>query len=115
MPFDIDWSTAAEGPRFVAARVVGPETLSSAGPFGTSLALLFDRVVDAESAAGVSHYAVPQNAVESARRQLSGRIVFATLARPEGNYLPARISVDGVSDLRGHVGRRSATSRSCRW
>ncbi len=104
-PFELDGGAAlGPGPTLRAARVVGPETISSASPFGTSLALLFDRVVDGTTAAAVSHYVVPANTVQSARRQLSGRIVFATLAQPEGNYLPTRVSVDGLADLRGRLG-----------
>ncbi|MGD2115713.1 MAG: hypothetical protein PVG07_11705, partial [Acidobacteriota bacterium] len=91
----------AQGPRFLSATVIGPETLDGAGPFGFHLALLFDRVVREASAAEIGHYQIPDNEIVSARRQLSGRLVFAGLAQPEGPYVPSRVSVGGVRDLAG--------------
>jgi hypothetical protein len=93
-----------QGPRFVSATVVGPEMLAGASPFGFHLAVLFDRVVDAATAARKEHYAAPNNAVLTARRQLSGRLVFATLEQPEGGYVPTSVTVSGVADTRGKVG-----------
>jgi len=90
-------------PQFVSATVIGPETLPSAGPFGQNLALLFDRVIDPVRAESASHYAVPANLVRSAKRQLSGRLVFASLEQPEGPYVPTTVTVSGMADLRGQV------------
>ena len=88
-------------PQLLAAVVVGPETLPTAGPFGKHMAVLFDRTIDATPAAVVANYVVPRNTVLSARRQLSGRLVFATLAQPEGALVPTSLTVTGMRDLRG--------------
>lgn len=93
-----------EGPRLISAHVIGPETLAGAAPFGFQTALLFDRIVDAASASNPSHYSIAANRVVSARRQLSGRLVFASLEQPEGPYVPGQISVQSIRDLRGETG-----------
>ena len=89
------------GPRFLSATVLGPETLDGAGPFGFHLALLFDRVVDEASAAELGNYLISDNRVVAARRQLSGRLVFASLEQPEGPYVPTLVTAGGVRDLAG--------------
>lgn len=89
------------GAHLLSATVVGPETLDGASPFGLHAALLFDRVVDAESAADTRNYSIPQNSVLAARSQLSGRFVFASLAQPEGPYVPTTLLASGVRDQRG--------------
>ena len=94
----------ASGPRLISANVIGPETLSQAGPFGLNVALLFDRPVDAGTAADLSRYRIPGNAVQAAGPQLSGRLVFANLAQPEGPYVPATLAVSGIADRRGVAG-----------
>ncbi|WP_291983730.1 carboxypeptidase regulatory-like domain-containing protein [Luteitalea sp.] len=94
-------SITPQAPQLIAATIVGPETLPTAGTFGKHIAFLFDRVIDAAPAAVAANYAIPQNAVLSARRQLSGRLVFATLAQPEGRFLPSTVSISGMRDLRG--------------
>lgn len=97
-------SLRSTGPRFVSANVIGPETLSGASPFGNQAAFLFDRVVDSASADRLDHYAIPDNRVTAAKRQLSGRLVFASLSLPEGPYVPTSLTVTGVADPRGIVG-----------
>lgn len=97
-------SIQPSGPRLISANVIGPETLSQAGPFGFNVALLFDRVVDAATAGDVRHYTVPANAVQAAGPQLSGRLVFANLAQPEGPYVPSTLAVSGIADSRGVTG-----------
>ncbi len=94
----------ADGPQLLAAAVIGPETLDGAGPFGYHAAIVFDRVVGEASAGNVENYTIDKNSVRSARRQFSGRIVFAALSQPEGPYRPARISVRDVTDSRGVEG-----------
>ncbi len=94
----------ADGPRLLAGAIIGPETLDGAGPWGFQAALVFDRVVGEGSAAQTSNYSLPDNMVRSARRQLSGRLVFAALSLPEGPYIPARLTVRGIEDTRGAVG-----------
>ena len=105
VPLALDGSVeTSEGPRLLAARVVGPETIAGASPLGLAVALLYDRVVDAAGAADPATYTVPSNRVQTARRQLSGRLVFASLEQPEGNEIPTSIDVEPLADLRGHVG-----------
>src|SRR5262249_53195482 len=87
----------AAGPQVLAATVIGPETLTGASPFGVHAAVLFDRVVEAESGNDKTNYAIPGNDVLFARRQLSGRLVFLALAEPEGRYVPQTLQVSGVS------------------
>ena len=94
----------SEGPRLVAAAIIGPETLSGASPFGYFGAMLFDRVVDPESAGDVSNYGIPKNRVEFAKGQLSGRIVFMALEQPEGEYVQTTLRAERIADLRGKVG-----------
>src|SRR5439155_3454707 len=93
-----------QGPRLLSATLIGPETLDGASPFGFQAAILFDRVVDAGTAAAKTSYAVPNTAVQVARRQLSGRLVFASLAQPEGPYVPSELSASGITDSRGAAG-----------
>ncbi|HKY34350.1 MAG TPA: carboxypeptidase regulatory-like domain-containing protein [Polyangiaceae bacterium] len=92
------------GPELLSATVVGPETVDGASPLGFHVAVLFDRIVDASSAAVTSSYTIPKNAVQSASAQLSGRLVFASLAQPEGPYIPTTFRAAGVRDQRGHPG-----------
>ncbi|MGE0454288.1 MAG: carboxypeptidase regulatory-like domain-containing protein [Vicinamibacteria bacterium] len=94
----------SDGPHAVAASVIGPETLSGAGPFGLQAVLLLDRPVDAASAQRTEAYEIPDNLVTAARRQLSGRLVFLSLERPEGPYVPTTLSVAGLADARGSIG-----------
>ena len=100
VPLTVD-VVSASGPRFLSATIVGPETFETAGPFGFNVALLFDRVVNAEAADDLSRYSIPDNEFVSARRQLSGRLVLGALAQPEGPYIPTSVTVAGMTDLRG--------------
>lgn len=93
-----------QGPQFVSATIVGPETLPAAGPYGVNVALLFDRIVDGTAAANRANYSIPRNELRSARRQLSGRLVFGSLAQPEHSYVPTTITVAGLPDPRGVPG-----------
>ncbi len=81
------------GPRLVAAAVIGPETLAGANPFGTQAVAVFDRVVGEAAARAAEAWTLPRNAVRSARRQLSGRLVFALLEQPEGHCSPATLGL----------------------
>jgi hypothetical protein len=92
------------GPSLISATVIGPETVSQAGPFGLNAVLLFDRIVDATTSAAPTSYAIPNNSVSSASKQLSGRLVFANLTQPEGPYVPQTFTENGVADQRGVVG-----------
>ncbi len=92
------------GPELVSATVVGPETIDGASPFGFHVALLFDRVVDPASGGSPTSYSIAKNAVQSARSQLSGRFVFASLEQPEGPYVPTLFATTGVLDQRGARG-----------
>ena len=103
------------GPKLVAASVIGPETLSGATPFGYMAAFLFDRTVDPASAADVGKYAIPSNSVEFAKAFLSGRIVLAILDQPEGPYVPTEVTASGIADRRGNEdpsGRSTSPRRS---
>jgi hypothetical protein len=82
-------TVVAQGPQFVSATIVGPETLPAAGPYGFNVALLFDRIVDATAASDRHNYSMSQNELRTARRQLSGRLVFGSLAQPEHTYVPS--------------------------
>ena len=93
-----------QGPQFVSANVIGPETLPGASALGVQMALLFDRVVDGATAQQVANYQIPNNAVQQSRTQLSGRIVVANLQQPEGPYVPTTVTVHGIADLRGIIG-----------
>lgn len=84
---------APSGPRLVAAAVIGPETLAGANPFGTQAVAVFDRVVDEAAARAAGVFTVPHNAVRSSQRQLSGRLVFALLAQPEGHCSPTTLGL----------------------
>ncbi|HEY6351400.1 MAG TPA: Ig-like domain-containing protein, partial [Candidatus Angelobacter sp.] len=95
---------APQGPKFLSANVIGPETLPGVTPLGVQMALLFDRVVDGTSAQQVSNYQIPLNGVQLASTQLSGRIVVANLQQPEGKIVPTTVAVSGIADTRGVVG-----------
>ena len=94
----------SHGPQLLSATVIGPETLSQAGPFGFNAVLLFDRIVDAATARIKTNYTIPANAVLSAGPQLSGRLVFASLAQPEGPYVGTILTAGGIADRRGVTG-----------
>ncbi len=81
------------GPRLVAAAVIGPETLAGANPFGTQAVAVFDRVVNEAAARRAGVFAVPHNAIRASQRQLSGRLVFALLAQPEGPCAPTSLGL----------------------
>ncbi len=98
------------GPNFTSATVIGPSTVSQAGPFGLNVVMLFDRIVDATTSAVANNYTIPNNSVLSASRQLSGRLVFGNLAQPEGPYVPTTVAVGGIQDLRGIVGPSSTVN-----
>lgn len=95
---------SASGPNVTSATVIGPGTVSQAGPFGLNMVLLFDRIVDANTSAVATNYTIPNNSVQSATRQLSGRLVFGNLVQPEGPYVPTTMAVSGIEDGRGVVG-----------
>ena len=105
---------APQGPQFISAVVIGPETLPGASPAGLQMAMLFDRIVDAASAQRISNYQVPLNAVQQAKAQLSGRIVLANLQEPEGPYVPTTVSVNGLADQRGVTGPGKTVSLDSR-
>lgn len=93
------------GPAFISATIIGPETVSQANTYGLHMAMLFDRVVDKNTALATTNYSIPSNSIQYASRQLSGRLVFASLNQPEGPYVPSTVSVAGMADLRGMVGQ----------
>lgn len=95
---------AASAPRFLAAAVIGPETLPTAGPYGLNVAFLFDRVVSATSADNKAAYSLPNNSLFAVKRQLSGRLAFGALRAPEGPYVSTTVTVTGMRDLRGATG-----------
>lgn len=101
---------SAAGPSLTSANVIGPDTVSQAGPFGLNMVLLFDRIVDATTSSVVTNYTIPNNSVQSASRQLSGRLVFGNLKQPEGPYVPTTMAVSGVADGRGVVGPSSTVN-----
>jgi len=98
------------GPSLISANVIGTETVSQASNLGTNMVALFDRIVDGPTSSKVGNYSVPKNSVASASKQLSGRLVFANLAQPEGPYVPTTFAVNGVADQRGVVGTPSSVS-----
>src|SRR4029450_5691371 len=97
-------AAAPEGARLLAATLVGPETLGGASALGLQVALLFDRMVDPDSSADKTRYQVPKNSVAAAKRQLSGRLVFAPLRQPEAPSPPSSVSASGIRDSRGVEG-----------
>ncbi|MHB8217454.1 MAG: carboxypeptidase regulatory-like domain-containing protein [Candidatus Sulfotelmatobacter sp.] len=101
---------SAAGPNLTSATVIGPDTVSQAGPFGLNMVLLFDRIVDATTASTVTNYSIPNNSVQSATRQLSGRLVFGNFTQPEGPYVPTTVAVSGIEDGRGAVGPSSTVN-----
>jgi protocatechuate 3,4-dioxygenase beta subunit len=103
-----------QGPRFVSATVIGPQTIAGSQPFGQQVAMLFDRVVDATAAAKKENYEVPSNSVHSAKRQLSGRLVFATLTQPEGPYIESSMTARNVTDARGVKGPEATVAMGSR-
>ena len=105
---------AAAGPRLIAASVIGEETFASASPWGVHAAALFDRPVEAESASAVAHYSLADNVVRSARRQLSGRLVFLLLQAPEGRHAPSSLTASGLRDQRGNAGPTSTVDLASR-
>jgi len=60
--------------------------------------------VDAAAAADTSHYQHQDNRLRTAKRQLSGRLVFGTLDQPEGPYIPRTLTVGGITDRHGTAG-----------
>lgn len=98
------------GPTFLSATIIGPETVSQAGPFGLNAVMLFDRIVDSTTSSSPANYSLPNNSVTSASKQLSGRLVFANLSQPEGPYVPTTWSVSSVADQRGVVGPSKTVS-----
>jgi hypothetical protein len=92
------------GPNLTSATVIGPQTVSQAGPFGLNAVMLFDRIVDPTTSGVATNYTIPNNSVSSASRQLSGRLVFGNLTQPEGPYVPTTVAIAGVEDQRGVVG-----------
>ena len=94
----------AEGPQLISAHVIGPETVSGAPPFGFQTVLLFDRIVSTTTSSNVVNYTIANNRVVSAKKQLSGRLVFASLEQPEGPYVATQMSVSGIGDLRNALG-----------
>ncbi|HEX2060055.1 MAG TPA: carboxypeptidase-like regulatory domain-containing protein, partial [Thermoanaerobaculia bacterium] len=113
MPMTLE-TLSASGPRLISATTIGPETLSGAAPFGFQTAILFDRIVGATTASNVANYTIPNNRVFSAKRQLSGRLVFATLEQPEGPYVATQLSVNRIDDLRGVTGPAATVSMGSR-
>jgi hypothetical protein len=107
-PAPTEEPVTAGGPRLVAASVIGPEVLAGAGPFGLHGILVFDRILDGDSAAVATRYVIPNNTVRSAKAVLSGRLVVLNLAQPEGPYVPTSIQTDGLLDLRGRRGGGNA-------
>jgi hypothetical protein len=105
---------APQGPQFISAVVIGPETLPGASPMGLQMAMLFDRIVDPTSAQRISNYQIPLNAVQQAKSQLSGRIVLANLRAPEGPYVPTTVNVSGIADQRGITGPSKTVSLDSR-
>jgi hypothetical protein len=102
------------GPSLISATVIGPETVSQAGKFGLNLVALFDRIVDSASSAGAPNYSIPNNTITSASRQLSGRLVFANLAQPEGPYVPQTFAASGIADQRGITGPTTSVNMQSR-
>lgn len=112
---DVSTSTLlSQGPRLLAAAVIGPETLDGASEFGVNAAVLFDRVVDATTAGDATHYGLDGNALRHARRQLSGRLVFTQLQAPEGPYERQTLTVSGVADTRGQAGATATVDLTSR-
>ena len=109
-PAPTDEPSDLGGPRLVAASVIGPEVLAGAGPFGLHAILVFDRILDGDSAAVATRYVIPNNTVRVAKAVLSGRLVILSLAQPEGPYVPTTVDVNGVLDLRGRRGGGSAAA-----
>ena len=103
----------SEGPKLLSATLIGPELFDGASAFGLHAAALFDRIVDKAQASDRARYRVPDNTIAGARRQLSGRLVFLTLAQPEGPYEATTLEAIEIEDLRGVARTRtvSLTSR----
>ncbi len=94
-------SIESEGPRLVSATLIGPEVYEGASAFGFHAAALFDRIVEPVTASEPARYLIPENTVKGAKRQLSGRVVFLTLDRPEGPYESTTLEALSIADLRG--------------
>lgn len=95
---------AIPGPALLSASVIGPDSFAGTSPFGTNFALLFDRPVDLAQAAQQSNYQIPDNQVLAVKGQLTGRLVFGTLAFPEGPHVPTTLAVSGIADQRSRLG-----------
>lgn len=91
----------SEGPNLLSATLIGPEVLDGASAFGFHAAALFDRVLEEETASDAARYKVAKNTLKGAKRQLSGRLVFLTLERPEGPYVATSLEAKDIADLRG--------------
>ena len=98
------------GPTLISATVIGSQTVSEANDFGTNIVVLFDRIVDTTTSATPANYSIPNNSATSASKQLSGRLVFANLAQPEGPYVPTTVAVSGIADQRGSLGASASVS-----
>ncbi len=94
-------SLSSEGPELLSATLIGPEVFEGASAFGFHAAALFDRVVEEASASDRDRYRIPDNSIRGAKRQLSGRVVFLTLDRPEGPYESTTLESLEIEDLRG--------------
>lgn len=92
------------GPNLTSATVIGPGTVSQAGPFGLNMVMLFDRPVDPVTSAITTNYTIPNNLIIAASRELSGRMVFGNFSQPEGPNVPTTVAASGVADTRGAVG-----------
>ena len=83
-------------PVLLAATAIGPETLSAADPWGRVVALLFDREMRPAEAEDAANYAVEENAILSATRQLSGRLVFLFVDAPVSDLVTRQVTVSGL-------------------
>lgn len=91
----------AQGARLISANVIGPEVIDGAAPWGQNAVLVFDRMVDAASAADKANYQIPLNGVIGAKAVMSQRVVLVSLDQPEGPWVPSTMAANGVHDGRG--------------
>ena len=110
----------AGGPRLVAASIIGPEVLAGAGPFGLHGILVFDRILDGQSAAVATRFVIPNNSVRSAKAVLSGRLVVvisgsprAPMSRPPSAWTGSLTFAAGGEGAAPRSGR--ASSIQARW
>jgi len=97
------------GPNLLSATVIGPETVSQAGSFGLNVAMLFDRVVDANTAGLASHYAIPKNTILTASANFLG--VLCSEFRAAGRTIRSEHAVgQRIGDQRGTVGPPSSVT-----